>query len=151
MASRLRVLLDLNVILDVLAHRDSYYRAAAEVWAQAETSAIEGYVAAHSLTTLFYLVSRHADRQTAVNAVRDLTRVFAVAAVDHAVILRALDLDWPDFEDAVQMAAAAEAGVDYLVTRNTRDFRSGGVPVVTPAELLALVEAPSESAGPAAI
>lgn len=65
--------------------------------------------------------------------------VFAVVTVDDPVIRKALSWGWPDFEDAVQMAAAATVGADYLVTRNPRDFQSGIIPVVQPAAFLTLL------------
>jgi hypothetical protein len=37
------------------------------------------------------------------------------------------------------MAAAVQAGSQYLVTRNPRDYKIGLLPVLQPAELLALV------------
>ena len=146
MAPRLSVLVDLNVILDVLARREPHFASSAAAWAQIETGAVEGFVAAHSVTTLFYLLSRHTERHVAVRSLRELLSVFAVAAVDHASVEEALDLGWTDFEDAVQMTVAARVGVDYLVTRNTRDFRGGRVRAITPAELLAMLEATRDCA-----
>jgi predicted nucleic acid-binding protein len=135
-----RLLLDLNVVLDVLARRQPHYGDSAAVWARVETGQVEGLIAAHSLTTLFYLLSHHVSHIAATRALRDMLSVFSVAAVDGAVINRALDLDWTDFEDAVQMAAAAQAGVDYLVTRNPKDFKVEIVPVILPAEMTALLD-----------
>jgi hypothetical protein len=51
----------------------------------------------------------------------------------------ALSWGWGDFEDAVQMAAAAGEKVDYLVTRNPGDFEGGPVAVVRPGAFLVLV------------
>jgi hypothetical protein len=59
MATRLRVLIDLNVILDVLQRRQRFYDTSARALASAETGLVEGWVAAHSLTTLFYLLARY--------------------------------------------------------------------------------------------
>jgi hypothetical protein len=47
---------------------------------------------------------------------------------------------WKDFEDAGQMAAAVHANVNYLVTRNPRDFQDELIPVIQPAALLALLK-----------
>jgi hypothetical protein len=55
------------------------------------------------------------------------------------VIAQALQLPYRDFEDAVQMAAAVRVGAAYLVTRNVADFRTGPLPALQPAELLALL------------
>jgi len=48
----------------------------------------------------------------------------------------AIDLNWNDFEDAVQYAAGETISVDYLVTRNTSDFSAADYPAVTPDTLL---------------
>ena len=40
------------------------------------------------------------------------------------------------FEDAVQYASGEAISVDFIVTRNTTDFASALLPVVTPNELL---------------
>ena len=47
-------------------------------------------------------------------------------------------MDWGDFEDAVQASCAAKVEADYLLTRNQEDFRGSHVPVLSPAEFVAL-------------
>jgi predicted nucleic acid-binding protein len=139
MAPELKVLIDLNVILDVLQRREPFYDMSARVLAAAERGLVEGWVAAHSLTTLFYLLTRYRSTERARVALTDLLTFLSVAAVDHEVIEQALNLPYPDFEDAVQMMAAVRSGVQYLVTRNVRDYGLGPLPALQPAELLALV------------
>lgn len=138
MSAKPRILVDANVALDVLAKREPHYTTSAAVWALAEQGAVEGLLAAHTVTTLHYLLRKHLGRQQANLTVTKLLQVFDVAAVDQAVILKALTLGWNDFEDAVQMAAAFDAQVDYLVTRNPRDFKDELVRVLQPGDLLAL-------------
>jgi predicted nucleic acid-binding protein len=139
MAAKLSVLVDLDIILDVLQRREPFYATSARVLARAETGRIEGWVAAHSLTTLFYLLARHRSAEQARVTLGELLSFLLVAAVDQAVIEQALALPYRDFEDAVQMMAAVRAGAQYLVTRNVRDYRAGPLPALQPAELLALV------------
>ncbi|MFC2015342.1 PIN domain-containing protein [Chloroflexota bacterium] len=139
MAAEPKVLIDLNVILDVLQRREPFYELSARVLAAAETGMVEGWIAAHSVTTLFYLLARYQSAERARVALTDLLTFLSVAAVDHVVIEQALNLPYPDFEDAVQMMAAVRSGVQYLVTRNVRDYGLGPLPVLQPAELVALV------------
>ena len=139
MAPKLNVLFDLNVILDVLQKREPFYSASARALASAEVGLVEGWVAAHSLTTLFYLLARHESPERARVALTDLLNIVSVAAVDQTVVERALVLPYQDFEDAVQMMAAVRLGADYLVTRNVRDYQAGPLPVLQPVELLALL------------
>ena len=139
MATRLQVLIDLNVILDVLQRREPFFAASTQVLASAETGQIEGWIAAHSVTTLFYLLAKDRSAQLARVAISDLLTILSVAAVDQAVIEQALSLPYDDFEDAVQMMAAARLGADYLVSRNVANYKEGPLPVLQPAELLALL------------
>ncbi len=137
----LRVLVDLNVVLDVLQHRAPFYEDSAQVLAAAEAGLVEGWLAAHSFTTLYYLYAKHYSSEAARAALTQLLAILQVAPVTQATIERALQLPYGDFEDAVQIASAQETGVDYVVTRNPSDFSAGPVPVVQPAELLALLSA----------
>lgn len=130
---KLRVLFDLNVVLDVLAQRQPHYPDAARVWVYVESGQMEGLLAAHSVTTLFYLLRRQLGLSQAKVALHDVLRVFQVAPVDQEVIRAALILDWNDFEDAVQATAAVAAGAAYLITRNEADFAGSPVPAIHPA------------------
>lgn len=135
---RWRVLFDLNVVLDVLMRREPHFANAARMWALAETGQIEGFVAGHSFTTLFYLYRRQSDPERAYQTVRRLLRVFEVASVDRRVIEMACDLAWRDFEDAVQAMAASGASCHYLVTRNPGDYSDQQLTVIQPADFLAV-------------
>lgn len=137
----MRILLDANVVLDVLAARRPYYALAAQVWAAVEGGRIDGLLAAHTVTTLHYLLRRHGDAARTAAALSDLLRVFDVAPVDGEVLRSALAIPGPDFEDAVQMAAATAAGATHLVTRNPADFQACPIPVLQPAELIAVLAA----------
>ncbi len=139
MTANVRILVDANVALDVLAKREPHYATSAAVWALVEQNHVEGFLAAHTITTLHYLVSKHLNRQQASLTLTKLLQVFSVATVDQPVIMKALALGWQDFEDAVQMAAAFNAQADYLVTRNPKDFKDHLVRVLQPGDLMALI------------
>jgi predicted nucleic acid-binding protein len=139
MMSKLTVLVDLNVVLDVIQARRPFYEESAQVLDSIARQEVTGLLAAHTLTTLFYVLTRLQNRETAAVAVGSLLNTFTVASVDDTVIRQALAWGWVDFEDAVQMASALHAGADYLITRNPRDFKDGIVPIVLPGALPALL------------
>lgn len=134
-----RLLVDLNIVLDVLQKREPYLERSKAVWRLAETGQIEAFLAAHSVTTLFYLAAKQLGPQGAAALVQETLKVFSAAAVDQEVIENALQLNWQDFEDAVQMAAALAANLDYVVTRHRKDYSERPIPVLEPAELLSFV------------
>ena len=139
MANKPTILVDLNVIVDVIQQRQPFYEESARVVDAVVRGQAEGWLAAHSITTLFYVINRVRNRETAVTAITGLLEVFTVAAVDDQVIRRAMAWGWPDFEDAVQMATAVNIQANYLITRNPRDFQAGHIPVVQPAAFLTLL------------
>lgn len=140
MATPLRVLIDLNVVLDALGSREPFAEIASEVLGAAESKHIEGYIAAHSLTTFYYLTAKFRSPAIAHAQLVGLLQFLKVAAVDEQVIEQALSLLYKDFEDAVQMVAGMRAGVEYVVTRDLIGFKSGPLPVLTPVELLVLLQ-----------
>jgi predicted nucleic acid-binding protein len=137
--NKLKVLFDLNILLDVLQMRKDFYTASARLLAYAETGAIQGWLAAHSATTLFYLISKDRSPDHARVALTSLFQFLKIAPVDQNTIEQALNLPYRDFEDAVQMIAALHVQANYLVTRNDRDFQPAPVKVLTPVELLAIL------------
>jgi predicted nucleic acid-binding protein len=134
-----KLLLDINVLLDVLLDREPWSEAAAALLAMVESQGAEGFVAPHTLPTIYYVVGQAGDRKLAAAAVKDLLRILEVAPVTKSDFQEALTLSIPDFEDAVQATAALRIGADYLVTRNKRDFRESPVPTADPATILALL------------
>jgi predicted nucleic acid-binding protein len=56
----LRLAFDTNVVVDVLLERAPFAEAARQLWVAVETGRVEGVIAAHALTTVWYLVSESA-------------------------------------------------------------------------------------------
>ena len=135
----MRLFLDTNIVLDVLARREPWFRDSGAVLSLLESDGFEGVVAAHSITTLRYLCSRALVSDQATLALLDLLKLVSVAPLNQEMILKAIALGWPDFEDAIQMISAHDIGADYLVTRDRGDFRASPIPVVTPSELLSIL------------
>jgi predicted nucleic acid-binding protein len=134
-----KLLLDINVLLDVLLDREPWSEAASALLSMIESEAAEAFVAPHTLPTIHYIVARARDRKVAVAAVTDLLRIVEVATLTKTDFQEALAVGIPDFEDAVQTTAALRIGADYLVTRNDKDFRESPVPIADPATILALL------------
>lgn len=137
----MKVLVDANVCLDVLLSRAPFGEASTRIWSLAEEGHVESLVPAHAVTTVHYLVAKERDRTTGRRFVADLIRVFRVAPVNEAVLRRALELEFSDFEDAVCAAAAEAAECDLVVTRNGKDFAHSPVAALDPMAAVALLDA----------
>jgi predicted nucleic acid-binding protein len=137
MANKPTVLIDLNILLDVLQKREPFYETSAGLLAAVETGRVQGYVAAHSLTTLFYLIQKGKSSAEARGTITNLLQFIKIAPVNQSTIEQALNLDTRDFEDAVQMISAVQCKADYLVTRNVKDYQPALLPVMQPVDFLA--------------
>lgn len=130
------VLIDLNVLLDVIQRREPHYADSAAVLSRIAAGELEGAVAGHAMTTIYYVVAKFSGRHAAEEAIDWILGSMEVVAESRDVLLRARSLDMDDFEDAVVAAAAERAHADRIVTRKLDDFEHAPVPAVTPRELL---------------
>jgi predicted nucleic acid-binding protein len=135
----MKLLLDINVILDILFDRHPHVAASALVWTAVEAGRINGFVAAHGVTTIYYLIRQQRGAAAARRTIASILKVLDVAAVDFDVIQAGLVLAWSDFEDAVTAAAAEAAGCDAIVTRDPKGFPDSPVRILTPDTAAALV------------
>jgi predicted nucleic acid-binding protein len=136
----MKVFLDTNVLLDVLAGRESFYAASAEVWSLAESGAVQGYISAISFNNIYYVMRRTAGKHKADQALRILRDIFMPLAPDALILNQAIDATMNDFEDAIQFHSAIRAGADCLITRNPGHFRKAetNMAISTPEEFLAV-------------
>jgi predicted nucleic acid-binding protein len=135
----MRVLVDINVVLDVVLARREWLVESAHLMDAAEKGVIEGFVAGHTVTAVHYLVQRASNKTTAGKAVRDLLRVFDVVPVEKHELIEAVASKITDFEDAVQAVCAAKIGAEAIATRDLKGFRAAVVPAQTPGAILARV------------
>jgi predicted nucleic acid-binding protein len=130
-----KVLLDLNVLLDVIQEREPHYAASAELLSRIAWGELEGAVPGHALTTIHYVVSKLGGQEAGNRAVEWMLREVEIVGEDRDLFRRARSLGMKDFEDAVVAAAAEHARCDYVVTRNVEDFGGSPIPAITPREL----------------
>lgn len=136
MAGEPSILIDLNVLLDVLQKREPFFEASARLLAAVETGQVQGYVAAHSITTLFYLIQKGKSPAEARAIITSLLQFIKIIPVDQNTIEQALNLEFRDFEDAVQMISAIQNKMDCLVTRDIKDYQPALLPVMQPVDFL---------------
>lgn len=133
----MRLLIDANIILDVLAKREPFFKSSETIWKLCETEQVEGYVSALSIANLVYVMRKELDPDSIEDIITKLKLIFYVADLTSEDLTAASELKWNDFEDALQSAAAARIKADQIITRNVRDYKSSVIPAFTPDEFLA--------------
>lgn len=66
----------------------------------------------------------------------NLLEFLEVIPVDLDVLKKGLRSNYKDFEDAIQILCASSiAGINFIITRITKDFKTSEIVVLTPDEL----------------
>ena len=130
------ILLDTDVLIDLALDRDAHAAAATELLDLLEQRPGSAYVAWHTISNFYYLVSPSRGRAATREFIADLATFVEVAPTTTASLLYATGLGMRDFEDAMQVAAAAACGAQTIATRNTRDYARSPIRAATPRSLL---------------
>jgi len=136
----MKVFLDTNILLDYLLKRQPFYEPVKKVFDMCLFK-IDGCITPHSLIDVFYMLSErtNAPAEYCRETVLKLRAVLSVISEnDDRVFAAARNTEFGDFEDSMQNESAMFAGVDYIITRNKKDFENSTISVVTPEEFLTL-------------
>lgn len=137
----MRILADTNVIIDVLTSRKPWNESAEKIFLMAANNTIEMYITASSATDIYYLIRKHLhDADTAKTIMGKLYSLVGILEVTEADCIDALASSIRDYEDAVVEKVAARQGMDYIVTRNIKDFQSGNTNVIIPDDFVKIME-----------
>ena len=135
----MKILVDTNVILDVLCDRKAVVADSLKVFKYCEANIITGYISALSIPNIMYIMRRELDAESAKKILNSFNTIFLIADLRETDLQKAAYLSFNNYEDAVQSAGASRIKADYIVTRNTKDFKTSAVPAITPAELFKLI------------
>lgn len=128
----MNVMFDINVVLDIVAHRQPFYEDSCAAYLKAVGDGDSSCLSVHALSTLYHLLGAASTRKRRRAAMNWIFGAFEVAGLtaDEVEVARSLAL--PDFEDALVVAAAKSSRCSCIVTRNVRDFGDCGLRVVDP-------------------
>lgn len=135
------VLIDANVLLDYIASREPYYHEAYKLMEMCYLGKVRGYLAFHSVSIIWYVLRKFiSDPSERRRWMKKILQIVQVTGASHEAVLRAVDMDdFKDFEDCLQDRCAEAAGVQYIVTRNVKDFSESVIKAITPSELCELL------------
>lgn len=130
------VLLDTDVLIDIALDRTPYAEAASKLLEDLENRRGKGFVAWHSLSNFYYLVSPVKGTYQTRDYLDDLIRFIDIAPATRESFHAACQMPMKDFEDAMQVGAAIACGADVIATRNVRDYARAPMKVATPMTLI---------------
>lgn len=135
----MKLLIDANILLDVLQNREQFVKDSSIIWKLCETEKAEGYISTLTFANLVYIMRKELTAEKIEEVLQKLALIFQFAELSTSDIMHAAELQWDDFEDAIQSVTAERIHADYIITRNVRDFTKSKVMAFTPAELIARI------------
>ncbi|MCL1989018.1 MAG: PIN domain-containing protein [Firmicutes bacterium] len=131
------ILVDTDVILDWIWKREPFVADSEKIINYCFDNSITGYLAAHSITNIFYnLRKTHSvkDRRDLIKLL--CTKIKIVSINSEKLLLAIADEQTADFEDALQIQCAISQNADYIVTRNVKDFANSAILPLSPVDFL---------------
>jgi predicted nucleic acid-binding protein len=124
--------LDTNIVIDLLAKREPFYRSVAQLFSLADKMKLQLCVSALTFANTNYILLKEMKLDEAKLILRKLKLLVKVISLDDKIIGLSLnDSDFKDYEDALQYYSALENGDDMIITRNLKDFQKSKIPVLT--------------------
>jgi len=134
----MRVFVDTNVIIDLLAKRQPFYVESQKIFSLSDTKQIELFISSLSLVKTHYIlndVMKIKDARLILGKFKVLVKSNALS--DKIIELALNDTKFKDFEDGIQYYSALESQCQLILTRNLKDFKNSKIPVLSPKEYIA--------------
>lgn len=136
----MKILVDTNIIIDTLTGREPFRESAEQIFMLAANQIEDLYITASSATDMYYLIRKYLhNTEQSENTMSKLYQLFGILDVTANDCQDALLLDMKDYEDAVISCCAKRNQMDYIVTRNVKDYEHSKVKALLPEDLLKLV------------
>jgi len=127
----IRIFLDMNVILDLLAERISFFDSIAKIATLADLKKLTLVASPLLFTTVEYVLSKFEPVEKVLNKLRKFKIICEICEVNEETIEKALSSSFKDFQDAVQYFTAIQANCSIIITRNGKDFKHSTIPIMT--------------------
>lgn len=132
-----RVYVDTNILIDFLIDRPPFTKAAIAIFSMADKKRVKLFTSSHAYATTHYILKKHIEEAALRALLLSLLDYIELIPVDINIIKRSLASKHKDFEDAIQIFTANSIDqIDFIVTRNLKDFKDAGIKVLPPDELL---------------
>jgi len=135
----MKILLDTNIILDFALIREPFYDLADQIFNLIEQQKVEGYISATTFTDIYYILRKPRGKEWTLAFLSRLINICKIASVDDTTIRAALNEHYIDFEDDIQYHTAKRHQLDAIVTRNTKDYPTTSLAILSPENLLEII------------
>jgi len=138
------IFLDTNVLIDFFADRKPFSIEAARLFNYSFKKKISIYISAVSYNNIYYILRQSCSHSETIKMLTELSEWTDIIDVSKDIINKSIKSNFKDFEDAIQYNCAKSLNkIDFIVTRDTKDFKTSSLPILTPKEAVTLIESSS--------
>ena len=127
---------DSDVILDVLEKRERFYEYSAQILSLGDEKKVKLVTTFLAFANIYYLLRKHLGIEKAKESLRKLRIIVDVISVNAKEVDLALNSELSDFEDALQYFTALDGKIEFIITRNVRDYKNPKLIVQTPQQYI---------------
>lgn len=136
----MKILVDTNIIIDALTSREPFREDAEQIFLLAANQIEDMYITASSATDIYYLIRKHLhSTEQAKNVMAKLYELFCILDVTCTDCQEALSSEVNDYEDAVISCCAYRNHIDYIVTRNIKDYEKSKIQAILPDRFINMI------------
>jgi len=133
--------LDTNVVIDFIADRKPFSKAAAKLFDHSEKGKVKLFISSLSYNNIYYVVKKATTHKEVIEILRELELMTETVDVTKSIVKLALASNFKDFEDAIQYyTAVSNKKIMAIVTRDSKDYKNSNLAILTPEEAVSLAE-----------
>jgi predicted nucleic acid-binding protein len=135
-----KIFIDSDIILDVALNREPHFLPSSIILTLTENKKIYGYTSSVIISNLYYVLRKIESHKSAVKFIAQLRTIVKILPVTDEIVRLSTESKFNDFEDGLQYYCALINKVDFLITRNVKDYIKEDIKVHTPEEYIKLKE-----------
>ena len=132
----IKVFFDTNIMIDVIGRREQFCLPSLQIMSLADRGQIRIFVSAMSYATASFILGRDNKELDIFKEFAKFMKITTTTLVDSLTIEQSVESKFKDFEDAMQYFSAMNGDIDYIITRNKKDFTASDIPVFEPQEFV---------------
>lgn len=132
----MKIFIDSDVILDLLLLRSEFHIESEKIFDLASKNQIDLYTTPIVIANVYYILNDINKKKDSKNIISKIREIINILSVDSFEIDNAITSEIKDFEDSIQYYSCIKHEIDYIITRNKKDYKYSKISVSTPKEFI---------------
>ncbi|RRO24353.1 type II toxin-antitoxin system VapC family toxin [Flavobacteriaceae bacterium 14752] len=135
-----KVFIDSDIIIDYFYDRHPFSESASKVLNLCAYNKVVAFTSPLVVANVYYLLRKTAKHDKVIANLKGLLKYMRIINMNQKIVLKALNSDFIDFEDALQNFAAIESKhINIIITRNVKDYKKSSLTIYTPESYLKII------------